>query len=63
MLNNIHTFEEMKNKHKSRVPKNHPISNIINLDECVVTRRQLRLNETSIVCYTSQLEPNNEMKP
>ena len=53
----------MKNKHKSRVPKNHPISNIINLDECVVTRRQLRLNETSIVCYTSQLEPNNEMKP
>ena len=34
-------FEEMRNKHTSRVPKNHLISNVIgNINERVVTRRQ-----------------------
>ncbi|RVX10899.1 Retrovirus-related Pol polyprotein from transposon RE2 [Vitis vinifera] len=42
------------------MPKNHPISNAIgNVNEHVVTRRQSRLNEMGIVCYTSQLEPKN----
>ena len=31
-------YEETRNKHKSRVPKNHPISNVIgNANERVVT--------------------------
>ena len=47
------TYEEMRSKHRSRVPKNHPISNIIgNINECVVTKRQSRLDEMSLVCYT-----------
>ena len=47
------TYEEMRSKHRSRVPKNHPISNIIgNINERVVTKRQSRLDEMSLVCYT-----------
>ena len=54
------TFEEIRSKHKSRIPKNHSISNVIgNVNEWVVTRRQSRLNEMSLICYTSQLEPKN----
>ena len=54
------TFEEMRNKHRFRLPKNHPISNVIgNVNELVVTRRQSRLNEMDLICYTSQLEPKN----
>ena len=35
------TFKEIRNKHKSKVPKNHPIKNIIgNMNECVVIKRQ-----------------------
>ena len=34
------TFEEIKDKHRSRIPKNHPISNFIsNVNDYVVTRR------------------------
>ena len=48
------TPEETKNKHKPRIPKNHLISDIIaNVNGCVVTRRQSRLNEMGLVCYTS----------
>ena len=40
------TSEETRNKHKSKVPMNHLISNVISkMIECVVTRRQSRLNE------------------
>ncbi|KAL6333603.1 hypothetical protein AAG906_028788 [Vitis piasezkii] len=47
-------------KHRSRIPKNHPISNVVgNVNEHVVTRRQSRLNEMGLVCYTAQLEPKN----
>ena len=47
------TYEEMRSKHRSRVLKNHPISNIIgNINERVVTKRQSRLDEMSLVCYT-----------
>ena len=47
------TYEEMRSKHRSRVPKYHPISNIIgNINERVVTKRQSRLDEMSLVCYT-----------
>ncbi|RVX21332.1 hypothetical protein CK203_002103 [Vitis vinifera] len=54
------TFEEMRKKHRFRLPKNHPISNVIgNVNELVVTRRQSRLNEMGLICYTSQLEPKN----
>ena len=54
------TLEKMRNKHRSRIPKNYQISNVIrNVNEQVVTRRQLRLNEMGLVCYTSQLEPKN----
>ena len=54
------TPEEIINKHRSRVPKNHPISNVIgNVNEWVVTKRQSRLNEMGLVCYTSQLERKN----
>ena len=54
------TLEKMRNKHRSRIPKNHQISNVIrNVNEQVVTRRQLRLNEMGLVCYTSQLELKN----
>ena len=52
------TPEEIINKHRSRVPKNHPISNVIgNVNEHVVTRRQSIINEMGLVCYTSQIEP------
>ena len=35
------TFKEIRNKHKSKVPKNHPIKNVIgNMNECVVIKRQ-----------------------
>ena len=30
-----------------------------NVNECVVTRRQSRLNEMGLICYTSQFEPKN----
>ena len=54
------TLEEIRKKHRSRLLKNHPISNVIgNVNECVVTRRQTRLSEMGLVCYTSQLEPKN----
>ena len=54
------TSKEIRNKHKYRVPKNHPISNIVgNINECVATMRQSRLNEMGFVCYTSQLKPKN----
>ena len=47
------TFEETRSKHRSRIPKNHPISNVIgNVNERVVTKRQSRLNEMGLVHYT-----------
>ena len=47
-------------EHRSRIPKNQPISNVIgNVNERVVTRRQSRLNEMGLVCYTFQLELKN----
>ncbi|KAJ9682774.1 hypothetical protein PVL29_018656 [Vitis rotundifolia] len=50
-------------KNKSRVPKNHPLSNVIgNYEDNLVTRRQSKLNEVSYVCYTSQIEPKNVEK-
>ncbi|KAL6342170.1 hypothetical protein AAG906_004490 [Vitis piasezkii] len=57
------TLEEIRKKHRSRLLKNHPISNVIgNVNECVVTRRQTRLSEMGLVCYTSQLEPKNVLE-
>ena len=54
------TPKEIKDKHRSKIPKNHPISNVIgNVNERVVTKRQSRLNEMGLVCYTSQLESKN----
>ena len=54
------TYKETMSKHRSRIPKNHPISNVVgNVNEHVVTRRQSRLNEMGLVCYTAQLEPKN----
>ena len=54
------TSKETRSKHRSKIPKNHPISNVIgNVNKRVVTRRQSRLNEMGLVCYTSQLEPKN----
>ena len=54
------TFDETESKHRSKVLKNHPISNVIdNVNERVVTRIQSRLNEMDLVCYASQLEPKN----
>ena len=51
------TLEKMRNKHRSRIPKNYQISNVIrNVNEQVVTRRQSRLNKVGFVCYT-HLEP------
>ena len=56
----IDKLREVENKPKSRVPKNHPISNIIgNIDDSMVTRSQSRLNEIDFVCYASQLKPKN----
>ena len=47
------TSKEMRNKHRSKIPKKHPISNVIgNVNEWVVTKRQSRLNEIDLVCYT-----------
>lgn len=49
---------EVGNKHKSRVPKHHHISNVIrNMNDSMVTRRRARQNEIDFLCYTSQLEP------
>ena len=57
------TPKEIRDKHRSRIAKNHPISNDIgNMNELVVTRRQSRLNEMGLVCYTSQLEQKNVEK-
>ena len=54
------TSKKARNRYKSKVLKNHPISNVIgNMNEYVVTRRQSRLNEMSFICYTSQLELRN----
>ena len=51
------------NKHKSKVPKNYLISNVkSNMNQLMVTKRQSRLNKTSLVCYTSQLEPKSMEK-
>ncbi|RVW69235.1 Retrovirus-related Pol polyprotein from transposon TNT 1-94 [Vitis vinifera] len=51
---------EPSKKNKSRVPKNHPLSNVIgNYEDSMVIRRQSKLNEVSYVCYTSQIEPKN----
>ena len=48
------TSEETRNKHRSKVPNNHPISNVIgNVNERVFTRRQSRLDEMGLVCYAS----------
>ena len=56
-------FEETRNTHKSKLTKNHPISKVTsNMNECVVTRRQSRLNEMGPVCYTSQLELKKNME-
>ena len=52
------TPKKIRNKHRSRLPKNHPISNVIgNVNERMVIRRQSKLNEMGLVHYTSQLEP------
>ena len=54
------TPKEIRDKHRSKIPKIYPISNVIgNVNEHVVTRRQSRLNEMGLVRYTSQLEPKN----
>ena len=54
------TFDETGSKHRSKILKNHLISNVIdNVNEREVTRIQSRLNEMDLVCYTSQLEPKN----
>ena len=46
--------EEIRNKHRSKLPKNHLFSNVIGkVNELMVTRRQSRLNEIGLVCYTS----------
>ncbi|KAJ9682438.1 hypothetical protein PVL29_018369 [Vitis rotundifolia] len=51
---------EPSKKNKSRVPKNHPLSNVIgNYEDNILTRRQSKLNEISYVCYISQIEPKN----
>lgn len=48
---------EASNRHKSKVPKNNHISNLIgNMNDSMVTRRQSRNNKISFFCYTSQLE-------
>ena len=49
---------EPSKKNKSRVPKNHPLSNVIgNYEDNMVTRRQSKLNEISYIFYASQIEP------
>ena len=49
---------EPSKKNKSRVPKNHPLSNVIgDYEDSMLTRRQSKLNKISYVCYTSQIEP------
>ena len=54
------TFKITRSKHRSRLPKNQPISNVIgNVNERVVTMRQSILSEINFVCYISQLEPKN----
>lgn len=51
---------EVRNKPKSKIPKNQPISNVIgNTNDSMVTRRQSRLNGIGFVCYTSQLMLKN----
>ena len=51
---------EVGNRNKSKVPKNHPILNVIGtMDDSMVTRRQSRQNKIDFFCYTSQLEPKN----
>ena len=51
---------EPSKKNKSRVPKNHPLSNVIgNYEDSMVIRRQSKLIEVSYVCFTSQIEPKN----
>ena len=51
---------EVGKRNKSKVPKNHPISNVIGtMDDSMVTRRQSRQNKIDFFCYTSQLEPKN----
>ena len=48
---------EPSNKSKSKVLKNHPLSNVIgNYEDSMVTGRQSKLNEITYVCYTSQIE-------
>ena len=57
----ISKSSEMGNKHKFRIPKNHPISNVIvNIDYSMVTRKQFKKkNEIGFVCYTFPLKPKN----
>ena len=51
---------EPSKKNKSRVPKNHPLSNVIgNYEDSMVTRRHSKLNKVNYDCYTSQIEPKN----
>ena len=51
---------DLAKRNRSRVPKNHPLSNVSgDFEESMVTRRQSKLNEISYVFYTSQIEPKN----
>lgn len=50
----IAKLSEVGNKHKSRIPKNHPILNVIgNIDDSMVIGRQSRQNEIRFVFYIS----------
>ena len=42
------TFEESRSKHRSRIPKNHPISNVIG-----------NVNEWDLYAMPTKLEPKN----
>ena len=54
---------EVGNRNKSKVLKNHHVSNVIgNMDDSMVIRRQSNQNKINFFCYTSQLELKNEEK-
>ena len=51
---------EPSKKNKSKVLKNHPLSNVIgNYEDSMVTRRHSKLNKVNYDCYTSQIELKN----
>ena len=55
---------EPSKKYKSRVPKNHPLSNVIrNYEDNMVTRRQAKLNEISYVAIPPKLNQKMLKKP